>query len=139
MPRIALIYALLLLVLPCKASGPRAVVYGNPQVRGDTTFFGELYQLLSTVTSVVSMETTENINLYVETTGSDTNTCTTGYGITLDSGATVVMSTNTGITGTTADATMNGGTTDLTWATDLAANGDVVVNVDNDTIIKRSD
>lgn len=63
----------------------------------------------------------------------------TGYGVTVESGGSVIIDSNTGITGTTADATINGGTTNLTWATHFASNGDKAINVDTGSTIERRD
>jgi hypothetical protein len=64
---------------------------------------------------------------------------TGAYGLTLTTGSYAIITSATGITGTTDDATINGGTTPLDWSTDFSSNGDIVVNIDTGTRIERSD
>lgn len=66
-------------------------------------------------------------------------TNTGGYGIQVDSGSYALITSATAITGASGDATANGGTTSLTWATDFANNGDVVINLSNLSSIERKD
>jgi hypothetical protein len=69
----------------------------------------------------------------------DVDGSNTGYGLTLDSGSTATITSATGLTGTTDDATINGGTTDLTWGTHFATDGDIAINHDNGCRIERKD
>lgn len=52
----------------------------------------------------------------------------TGYGLTLDSGALAIVTSTTAVTGTLGNATIDAGSTVLTWVTDFATNGDAAVN-----------
>jgi len=61
------------------------------------------------------------------------------YGLQLGMNSSATITSATGITGATADATINDGTTDLTWATDFDDDGDTAVNLDNGCRIKRTD
>jgi hypothetical protein len=49
------------------------------------------------------------------------------------------ITTDTGITGSSGDATINDGTTALTWATQFDDDGDIVVNTSNLCMIERRD
>lgn len=62
-----------------------------------------------------------------------------GYGLELENGAVARVTGSTGITGATDDATIDGGGTGLTWATDFAGNGDIVSDTDNFCRIERRD
>lgn len=61
------------------------------------------------------------------------------YGLELEVGSGATITTATGITGTSGDATINAGTTALVWATDFNDDGDIVVNIDNGCRIERKD
>jgi len=61
-----------------------------------------------------------------------------GFGLTLEVGSYVTVTSATGITGVSGDATIDGGTA-LTWATDFATDGDIVVNPYNGCRIERKD
>ena len=71
------------------------------------------------------------------------NDCTGGgngnYGLELEEGATATITTDTGITGASGDATINDGSTTLTWATHFATDGDIAINHDNNCRIERKD
>ena len=73
------------------------------------------------------------------TLGACTGTNAGAYGLELQDGSKATITSATAITGATGDATINGGTTDLTWATDFAADGDMVINLDNACRIERKD
>lgn len=62
-----------------------------------------------------------------------------GYGLELEGFSYALITSDTGITGTSGDATINDGATTLTWATDFNDNGDIVVNLDNGCRIERRD
>jgi len=62
-----------------------------------------------------------------------------GFGLEVFSGAYALISSAVSITGSSGDATINDGATTLAWATDFAADGDIVVNTDNGCRIERSD
>jgi len=64
---------------------------------------------------------------------------TGAYGLTLEMGSYAIITSDTGITGASGNATVNGGTTTLTWATDFVSNNDKVVNLDNGCRIERKD
>ena len=64
---------------------------------------------------------------------------TGAYGLILTTGSSAVVTSSTGITGATNDATINSGNTQLDWSTDFASNGDAVVNIDNGCRIERRD
>lgn len=68
------------------------------------------------------------------TTGSNT-----GYGIKFDGSGQAAVTSATAVTGSSGDATINAGTTTLTWSTDFAANGDLAINISTGTRIKRDD
>jgi len=63
----------------------------------------------------------------------------TGYGLTLRTGASAVVTTDTGITGSSGDVTIDDGYTALTWASDFSADGDQVYNATNGCRIERRD
>jgi len=68
-----------------------------------------------------------------------TGTNAGAYGLTLETGSYATITSDTAITGATGDATINGGVTNLSWATDFASDGDIVVNTDNGCRIERKD
>jgi hypothetical protein len=61
------------------------------------------------------------------------------YGLELQTGSYATITTDTGITGATGDATINDGTTTLTWAVHFNDNGDIAVNLDSGVRIERKD
>jgi hypothetical protein len=61
------------------------------------------------------------------------------YGLELQTGSNATITSDTGITGNTADATINAGATLLTWATHFASDGDIARNEDNGCRIERKD
>ena len=61
------------------------------------------------------------------------------YGLVLETGANAFITSATAITGATGDATIDGATTTLTWATDFATDGDTNANVTYGTRIERKD
>jgi hypothetical protein len=62
-----------------------------------------------------------------------------GYGIEVRSGGLVRISSATAVTGSSGNATINGGTTALTYATHFGSNGDIAINSDNGTMMERKD
>lgn len=68
-----------------------------------------------------------------------TGTGNAGYGVDVRMGAHLVVDDPTTITGATADATVNEGSSDLTWATDFGTDRDVVVNMTSFSRIERRD
>lgn len=62
-----------------------------------------------------------------------------GYGVRVNSMCSLEFSSPTAITGTSGDATIDNGTTTLTWATNFASNGDVVANTSDFCRIERKD
>ena len=63
----------------------------------------------------------------------------TGYGVELQTGATSIIENIPTITGSSGEATINGGSTVLDWSTDFNDDGDIVVNLDNGCRIERRD
>jgi hypothetical protein len=63
----------------------------------------------------------------------------TGHGLILESGSHAVVTSATGVTGSTGDATINGGSTDLSWSSDFGTNGDIAINIDNGCRLERKD
>jgi len=61
------------------------------------------------------------------------------YGLQLQFGSAATITSATSITGSSGDATINDGTTVLTWASDFASNLDKAVNMDNHCLIERRD
>ncbi|KXH75405.1 MAG: hypothetical protein AM326_03375 [Candidatus Thorarchaeota archaeon SMTZ-45] len=68
-----------------------------------------------------------------------TGTNTGAYGLSLTSRSHASVTSATAVTGATGNATMDEGTTILTWATDFANDGDVVTNLSNFCRIERKD
>jgi hypothetical protein len=64
-------------------------------------------------------------------------TNTGAYGLELETGSYATIQSTTGITGGTDDATIDGGTTDLSWSTHFSSNGDIAVNLENGCRIER--
>jgi hypothetical protein len=71
--------------------------------------------------------------------GSVTGTGNGTYGLELQFGSSAIITSATSLTGSSGDATINGGNTVLDWSTDFAANGDSVTNVDSHSSIERKD
>lgn len=63
----------------------------------------------------------------------------TNYGFNLGAEGSVTISSATAVTGGTGDATINGGASILTWATDFASNGDAAINMSTGARIIRKD
>jgi hypothetical protein len=61
------------------------------------------------------------------------------YGLELETGSSATVTTDTGVTGTSGDATIDDGNTTLTWATDFASNEDAVINGSTFSRIERRD
>jgi len=62
------------------------------------------------------------------------------YGLELQTGATCILQTGSmALTGSTADATINGGMASITWDIELADDGDTVTNTANGCRIERDD
>jgi hypothetical protein len=64
---------------------------------------------------------------------------TGAYGLELETGSIGVFTAVMDIRGATADATIDGGTTDLDWSTDFPSDGDSVTNISNMCMIERKD
>lgn len=62
-----------------------------------------------------------------------------GYGIRLETSSGCTITGDTSITGASGDATIDEGTTALTWSIDFANDGDKVSNSENLTLIERKD
>lgn len=69
-------------------------------------------------------------------TGSTGNT---SWGVQVSDASRLLVTSNTTLTGSSGNATINGGTTALTWATDFPVDGDKAVNSDNGCRIERKD
>ena len=63
----------------------------------------------------------------------------TGYGLTLETGAYAIITSAIAITGSTNNATINAGVTPLVWATDFATNGDSAFNMSTGARLLRKD
>jgi len=63
----------------------------------------------------------------------------TGYGIEAEMGSSVAITSDTAVTGTSGNATINEGNTVLVWATDFSTDRDKVINLDNSCRIERID
>jgi hypothetical protein len=66
-------------------------------------------------------------------------TNTGDYGLILESGSYGFVTSDTGITGSIGDATINDGASSLDWTDDFATNGDMAVNIDNGCRLERKD
>jgi len=64
---------------------------------------------------------------------------TGGYGVELQVGSYAIVTGDTDLTGGSGDATIDGGSTALVWATDFAANGAAEANTSNFCRIERRD
>lgn len=62
-----------------------------------------------------------------------------GYGLTVENGSAATITSATTVTGTTGDATINGGANILTYATHFANNNDAAVNTGTLSKIERKD
>jgi len=78
-----------------------------------------------------------NHSIVVLTNVDGTNTG--AYGLELQTGSYATITTDTGITGATGDATITDGSIPLTWATDFASDGDTETNLTNGCRIERRD
>jgi len=68
-----------------------------------------------------------------------TGTGNGGYGVDVKRGSEVRVTSETTITGSAGDATIDGGTTVLDWSTDFANNNDKVVDITNGSLLRRED
>lgn len=71
--------------------------------------------------------------------GGVTGTGNGTYGVTVHTGGSVEINSATTITGTSGDATINGGTNVLPWSTYFGSNGNTVINTSTGAKIERRD
>lgn len=106
---------------------------GNKVVRSHVNLTGDITISNNTLGGIIALN-----NSIVSLTNVD-GTGNGAYGLELETGSSATITSATGITGASGDATINSGSTVLVWASDFNDNGDIVVNIDNGCRIERKD
>lgn len=97
---------------------------------------------MDTATAIIATNTSGGIfaDLHCVVILDDTTGINTGsYGVELTAGSLVLITSNTTITGSNDDCTIDEGSHDLDWAVDFPVNGDSIVNLTNLCRVERRD